>query len=606
LREEQRLRVFENKVIRKIFGAKRDEVTGEWRKLHKAELHALYSSPDIIRNIKSRRLRWAGLVARMGESRNAYRVLVGRPEGKRRLGRPRRRWEDNIKMYLREVGYDDRDWINLAQEQEFWDSDETKINLFGSDGAHRVWKKKNEADKVDNNLPNVKHGGGVIMIWGCLPSVYIFQQDNNKHTAEMNEHWLIWNVPKQLHTPPQSPDLNPIKHLWSKLKENIHKNTISSKEHLKTVVLEELRNFTPQQCKMLVNSMQRRCQAVIKAKGYATSRGFAIDYLTFALRLGKTSEKSQRGFAIGYLTFALRLGKPSEKTQRGFAIDYLTFALRLGKTSEKTQRGFAIGYLTFTLRLGKTQRGFAIDYLTFALRLGKTSENPTRIRHRLPDICLTVGENLGKNPARIRHRLPNICLTVGENLGKTQRGFAIDYLTFALRLGKTSEKNQRGFVIGYMTFALRLGKTSEKTQRGFAIDYLTFALRLGKTSEKTQRGFAIGYLTFALRLGKPSEKSQRGFAIDYLTFALRLGKTSEKTQRGNQPKRESNPRPSATPDQQASALTDRATPVTSEKLNCIFDEYDIEERLLFLPLTPCVFLKRFMPLLQQNEVEKKT
>ena len=120
LREEQRLRVFENKVLRKIFGAKRDEVTGEWRKLHNTELHALYSSPDIIRNIKSRRLRWAGHVARMGESRNAYRVLVGRPEGKRPLGRPRRRWEDNIKMDLREVGYDDRDWINLAQDRDQW------------------------------------------------------------------------------------------------------------------------------------------------------------------------------------------------------------------------------------------------------------------------------------------------------------------------------------------------------------------------------------------------------------------------------------------------------------------------------------------------------
>ncbi|KAJ4448530.1 hypothetical protein ANN_10548 [Periplaneta americana] len=119
-KEEQRLRVFENKVLRKIFGVKRNEVTGEWRKLHNTELHALYSSPDIIRNIKSRRLRWAGHVARMGESRNAYRVLVGRPERKRPLGRPRRRWEDNIKMDLREVGYDDRDWINLAQDRDQW------------------------------------------------------------------------------------------------------------------------------------------------------------------------------------------------------------------------------------------------------------------------------------------------------------------------------------------------------------------------------------------------------------------------------------------------------------------------------------------------------
>ena len=84
-------------------------------------LHALYSSPDIIRNIKSRRLRWAGHVARMGESRSPYRVLVGRPEGKRPLGGGlRRRWEDNIKMDLREVGYDGRDWINLAQDRDQW------------------------------------------------------------------------------------------------------------------------------------------------------------------------------------------------------------------------------------------------------------------------------------------------------------------------------------------------------------------------------------------------------------------------------------------------------------------------------------------------------
>ncbi|KAJ4449036.1 hypothetical protein ANN_00430 [Periplaneta americana] len=103
LREEHRLRVFENKVLRKIFGAKRDEVTGEWRKLHNTELHALYSSPDIIRNIKSRRLRWAGHIASMGESRNAYRVLVGRPDGKRPLGRSRRRRENNINMDLREI-----------------------------------------------------------------------------------------------------------------------------------------------------------------------------------------------------------------------------------------------------------------------------------------------------------------------------------------------------------------------------------------------------------------------------------------------------------------------------------------------------------------------
>jgi hypothetical protein len=99
------VRVFENKVLRRIFGSKRDEVTGEWRILHNKELYALYSSPSIIRVIKSRRLRWAGHVARMGEWRGAYRALVGKPEGRRPLGRPRRRGEDNIKMDLREVGW---------------------------------------------------------------------------------------------------------------------------------------------------------------------------------------------------------------------------------------------------------------------------------------------------------------------------------------------------------------------------------------------------------------------------------------------------------------------------------------------------------------------
>jgi hypothetical protein len=105
LREEHRLRVFENRVLRRIFGPKRDEVTGEWRKLHSGELHILYSSPDVIRQIKSKRMRWAGHVARMGEGRNVYRVLVGKPEGKRPLGRPRRRWEDGIELDVREIGW---------------------------------------------------------------------------------------------------------------------------------------------------------------------------------------------------------------------------------------------------------------------------------------------------------------------------------------------------------------------------------------------------------------------------------------------------------------------------------------------------------------------
>jgi hypothetical protein len=103
LREEHRLRVFENRVLRRIFGSKKDEVTGGWRKLHNEELHNLYSSPSIIRVTKSRRMRWSGHVARMGERRNVYRILVGKPEIKNR-----------------EVGWDGRDWIDLAQDRDRW------------------------------------------------------------------------------------------------------------------------------------------------------------------------------------------------------------------------------------------------------------------------------------------------------------------------------------------------------------------------------------------------------------------------------------------------------------------------------------------------------
>jgi hypothetical protein len=106
LREEQRLRVFKNRVLRRIFGPKRDEVTGVWRRLHNKELNDLYSSPIIIWVIKPRRMRWAGHVAHMGQKRGAYRILAGRPEGRQPLGRPtRHRWEDNIKMDIQEVGW---------------------------------------------------------------------------------------------------------------------------------------------------------------------------------------------------------------------------------------------------------------------------------------------------------------------------------------------------------------------------------------------------------------------------------------------------------------------------------------------------------------------
>jgi hypothetical protein len=118
LREEHRLRAFYNAMLR-IFGPKREE-DGLWRKLHNDELHSLYSSPKIVRVIKSKRIRWAGHVARMGEGRGVYRVLVGRSEGKTPLGRCRYRWEDNIKMELRVIGIDGANWIQLGQDWVQW------------------------------------------------------------------------------------------------------------------------------------------------------------------------------------------------------------------------------------------------------------------------------------------------------------------------------------------------------------------------------------------------------------------------------------------------------------------------------------------------------
>jgi hypothetical protein len=112
--------MFENRVLRRIFGPKRDGVMGGWRKLHNEELHNLYSSPSIIRIIKSRRLRWMGHVARMGEKRNLYRLLIRKPEGKRPLGRLRCRWIDNIKMDIFEMGLGGVDWIGLARERYRW------------------------------------------------------------------------------------------------------------------------------------------------------------------------------------------------------------------------------------------------------------------------------------------------------------------------------------------------------------------------------------------------------------------------------------------------------------------------------------------------------
>ena len=119
MREERKLRVFENMVLR-IFGPRRDEVTGEWRRLHIEELNDLYSSPIIVRVIKSRRMRWPGHVARVGDEKGLYRILVGKPEGRRPMGRPRLRWVDNISTNLQEVGCGYVDWIGLAQDSARW------------------------------------------------------------------------------------------------------------------------------------------------------------------------------------------------------------------------------------------------------------------------------------------------------------------------------------------------------------------------------------------------------------------------------------------------------------------------------------------------------
>ena len=123
--------MFENRVLRRIFGPKRDGVRGEWRKLHTEELNDLYSSPNIVRVIKSRIMRWAGHVACMEEGRGVHKVLVGKPEGKRPLGRPRRRREDNIRMDLQEVGRGCGDWMVLAQDTDRWRELMSTVMNFG-------------------------------------------------------------------------------------------------------------------------------------------------------------------------------------------------------------------------------------------------------------------------------------------------------------------------------------------------------------------------------------------------------------------------------------------------------------------------------------------
>jgi hypothetical protein len=120
LKKEHRLRVFENRVLRRIFGTKRDEVMEEWRKLHNAELYYLNSSPDIIRQIKSRKMRWVRHVARMRKGRKVYRILVGKPKRKRPHGRLKHEWEDGIRMDLRKIGQGGVEWIHPVEDRDWW------------------------------------------------------------------------------------------------------------------------------------------------------------------------------------------------------------------------------------------------------------------------------------------------------------------------------------------------------------------------------------------------------------------------------------------------------------------------------------------------------
>lgn len=207
--------------------------------------------------------------------------------------------------------------LEFAQEhrfqgEDFWNkvifSDESKFNVFGSDGRRMVWRKKNAEMLPQNLVPTVKHSGGSLMVWGCMSAAgvgklhfiegtmdhkmyinilkenlnvsaeklglqgnYIFQQDNDpKHTALNTRLWLLYNTPKQLNTPPQSPDINPIEHLWKVLEENIRRRHISNKKDLKEALQEEWDKIPSSLTANLVNSMPRRLQAVITAKGNPT------------------------------------------------------------------------------------------------------------------------------------------------------------------------------------------------------------------------------------------------------------------------------------------------------------------------------------------------
>lgn len=201
---------------------------------------------------------------------------------------------------------------HLNTAQTFWDnvifSDESKFEIFGSKRRNKVWRSSNSELLPQNLTATVKHGGGSVMVWGCmsaagtgnlvfiestmnskdylailqnnlLPSVqklgltspWVFQQDNDpKHTAKIVKEWLLYRTPKQLNSPPQSPDLNPIEHLWEVLDRNIRKRPITSKQGLRAALTEEWAKISPDVTKNLVSSVPRRLAAVIKARGGPT------------------------------------------------------------------------------------------------------------------------------------------------------------------------------------------------------------------------------------------------------------------------------------------------------------------------------------------------
>ena len=200
----------------------------------------------------------------------------------------------------------------IDKDEEFWNrvlfTDETKVNLFGNDSRGKVWRKKNTALDVNNLTPTVKHGGGSVMVWGAIAASgvgrmvfidgvmdqhqykrilednlkdsvdglglgqsWIFQQDNDpKHTARSVKEWLLYHAPRQLNSPPQSPDLNPIEHCWDILKRKVATKHVRSRDELKIALEEAWKEISPDETRNLVRSMPRRLQAVIDAKGGPT------------------------------------------------------------------------------------------------------------------------------------------------------------------------------------------------------------------------------------------------------------------------------------------------------------------------------------------------